>query len=453
VVHHSKNREVTDTDTIAAVATAPGRSGVGVVRVSGPRARQIGESICGVALKPRAMKLAAFKNAEGLELDRGIVLLFEGPRSFTGEDVVELQGHGSPVVLDQLVSRAVELGARIARPGEFTERAFLNDKLDLAQAEAVADLINAGTAQAARAAMRSLRGDFSREIDGVVERLIVVRMMIESAIDFPEEEIDFLSDGQHVAGIDALLEDIKVLGETARQGVLITDGVRVVLAGRPNAGKSSLMNTLAGEDRAIVSDVPGTTRDLVETRIQIDGLPVTLIDTAGLRESTDAIESEGVRRARAELERADVVLYVVDDADGAEGSDEIPDSEVPTIRVLNKCDASARAAGPVASDMNTVAVSALSGAGVAELIATIKQLLGFETVGENGLVARRRHLEAIHAASAHIVAARARLVVDKAGELAAEELRLAQEEFGSITGTVTSDDLLGRIFSTFCIGK
>jgi len=444
---------VTPADTIAAVATAPGRSGVGVVRISGPRAHEIGEVICGVALKPRAMKLAAFKDADGIELDRGIVLLFAGPRSFTGEDVVELQGHGSPVVLDQLVSRAVQLGARVARPGEFTERAFLNDKLDLAQAEAVADLINAGTATAARAAMRSLRGDFSREIDKAVERLTIVRMMIESAIDFPEEEIDFLSDGEHVAGIDSLLNDIKVLGETARQGVLISDGVRVVLAGRPNAGKSSLMNTLAGEDRAIVSHVPGTTRDLVETQIQIDGLPATLIDTAGLRESTDVIESEGVRRAHAELERADVILHVHDDTETSNDASPLPDGESPIVRVLNKCDSSERAPGVVGAGGDAVAVSALTGAGIDALLDAIKQQLGFETVNENGLVARRRHLEAIHAAAAHVVCARRCLVDDKAGELAAEELRLAQEAFGSITGAVTSDDLLGRIFSTFCIGK
>lgn len=443
---------MTTTDTIAAVATAPGRSGVGMIRVSGPAAERIGNAICGVTLAPRSVRLAAFSRADGVLLDRGIALLFKAPHSFTGEDVVELQGHGSPVVLDQLVSRAVELGARIARPGEFTERAFLNDKLDLAQAEAVADLINAGTAAAARAAMRSLSGDFSREIDGVVERLIVVRMMIESAIDFPEEEIDFLSDGEHVERIDALLADIEKLRETARQGVLMSDGVRIVLAGRPNAGKSSLMNVLCGEDRAIVSPQPGTTRDVVEIHIQIDGLPVTLVDTAGLREATDAVESEGVRRAQAELERASLVMLVRDDGD-SEADDVVSVGDVPVLRVLNKCDVTGRPSGPVAQTTDTISLSALTGAGIDDLILAIKKTLGFDSTGESGIVARRRHVEAIRAAQTHVVDAKRRLVADQAGELAAEELRLAQDEFGSITGVVTSDDLLGRIFSTFCIGK
>lgn len=444
---------MTVTDTIAAVATAPGRSGVGMVRISGPRATEIGESICAVTLVPRSAKLAAFRDAGGVALDRGIALLFKAPHSFTGEDVVELQGHGSPVVLDQLVARTVELGARVAAPGEFTQRAFLNDKLDLAQAEAVADLINAGTAIAARAAMRSLSGEFSREVDATVERLMVIRMMIESAIDFPEEEIDFLSDGEYVERIDALLADIERLREAARQGVLMSDGVRIVLAGRPNAGKSSLMNVLCGEDRAIVSAQPGTTRDVVETHIQIDGLPITLVDTAGLRVATDDVESEGVRRAQAQLEQANLVMLVRDDTDGNEADAVDGDDEIPVIRVLNKCDISARSAGPVVGTRDTVALSARTGDGVDALIDMIKNVLGFDSAGESGIVARRRHVEAIRAAHGHVVTARERLVVDRAGELAAEELRLAQEEFGSITGAVTSDDLLGRIFSTFCIGK
>jgi len=446
-----------DRDTIVAVATAPGRGGIGIVRLSGPRAINIGETLCGRTLVPREAQLAGFKDHNGQNLDQGIALCFAAPASYTGEHVVELQGHGSPVVLDLIVARAVALGARMARPGEFTERAYLNGQLDLAQAEAVADLINAGTDAAARAAMRSLSGEFSNRVNACIENLTTLRIMIEAAIDFPEEEIDFLSDSQYVERIDALVAEVATLAASAQQGVLMGSGVRVVLAGKPNAGKSSLMNRLAGEDRAIVSATPGTTRDLIEVNIQIDGLPVTLIDTAGLRDSADDIENEGIRRAHAAMDQASLVLLVRDDTAGEDVADIqtlLPqDQDSPVIVVLNKTDLSGNAAGRNESDRDTYHVSALTGDGIAVLLDAIKDSFGFSSIDENGIVARRRHVESIREAAQHVNLARVRLVTDQAGELAAEELRLAQSSFGNITGAVSSDDLLGRIFSSFCIGK
>ncbi len=445
-------------DTIVALATPPGRGGIGIVRVSGPGVPQVAEAVLGGLPQPRAATLKRFGDGDGGSLDEGIALFFPAPASYTGEDVLELQGHGGPVVTDLIVQRIVSLGVRLARPGEFSERAFLNGKLDLAQAEAVADLIEASSATAARSAVRSLQGDFSRRIQAVVTRLTDLRVFVEAAIDFPDEEIDFLAESDVETRLAALLESLDTLLASTRQGCLLRDGLNVVLAGPPNAGKSSLLNALAQRDRAIVSPVPGTTRDLLEQPVQLDGLALHFTDTAGLRDAGDEIESEGVRRALAAVGTADLVLLVVDDteattADIARLRGELP-AEAELVLVRNKVDLSGTAPGLVqAASPATIALSAKTGAGLAALRDHLKATVGYQQAGETSFIARRRHLEALQVARARVEGARQRLYRERAGELVAEELRLAQQALGEITGPLASDELLGKIFASFCIGK
>jgi tRNA modification GTPase len=444
--------------TIAAIATAPGRGGIGIVRVSGPGCRAVAEALLGRVPQPRAAELHRFRDADGEPIDEGLALYFPGPASFTGEDVLELHGHGGPVVMDLLLRRVLALGARAAEPGEFTQRAFLNDKLDLAQAEAVADLIDSGSAQAARAALRSLQGEFSSQVHDLVEAVLELRMWVEAAIDFPEEEVDFLG----APALDARLQFIRrrfaELAETARQGALLRDGLTLVIAGRPNAGKSSLLNRLAGYDAAIVTPVPGTTRDVLRERIEIDGLPLHVLDTAGLRESPDEVEAEGIRRARRELERADRVLFVVDASDPAAVAAIEQDlaalpTGAPRTVVLNKIDRVGGEPRLEQGDPARVHLSAATGAGLELLRTHLKDCVGFHPAGMSVLSARARHLEALRRARAHVEDAHRLLAERHAGELVAQELTDAQKQLGEITGEVTSDDLLGRIFSSFCIGK
>jgi tRNA modification GTPase len=425
--------------------------------VSGSRAAQIGATIAGCLPTPRQARLARFTDADDIALDVGLILHFPAPHSFTGEDVVELQGHGGPVVLEALVERAVQLGARRARPGEFSERAFLNDKLDLAQAEAIADLIDAGSQRAARAALRSLQGEFSARVHQATEALTLLRVFVEAAIDFPEEEIDFLSSAQLAQHLAAARERLAVAEAGAKQGRLLSQGMHVVIAGRPNAGKSTLLNRLAGYDAAIVTAQPGTTRDLLRERIDLDGLPLHLVDTAGLRaESGDVIEREGIRRARDEMTRADRVLFLIDGSVDPQGSsfeaerDTLP-TGVPVTRVFNKCDLAGHASGP-GDAADTLWICAASGAGVDALRSHLKSAMGYVEDGASAVSARGRHLEALARARAAFDRADA-LLARRQGELVAEELRYAQDALGEITGAVTSDALLGRIFSSFCIGK
>jgi tRNA modification GTPase len=444
-------------DTIVAVATPPGRGGIGIVRVSGPAVKHIAESLLGKLPRPRFATFADFIDATGRSIDRGLALFFPAPHSFTGEDVLELHGHGGPVVIDMVLGRALELGARQAGPGEFSERAFLNGKLDLAQAEAVADLIEAGSESAARSALRSLEGEFSRRVHALVEAFTRLRMVVEAAIDFPEEEIDFLADARVLHELDVLEADIALLLASTQQGVLLHDGMTVVLAGPPNAGKSSLLNALAQSETAIVSHIPGTTRDVLRERIHIDGMPLHIVDTAGLRESHDEIESEGIRRAREQMERADRILLVLDDAVDAGAPAEVMDllpPRLPRTVIRNKIDLTGRDAGiENISGVVEIALSARTGAGLDGLRQHLKACMGFQTAGEGAYIARRRHLDAIRRARDFLVQGRTQLKHSRAGELLAEDLRLAQQALSEITGEFTSDDLLGRIFSSFCIGK
>ena len=445
------------TDTIAAPATPPGRGGVGIVRVSGPDVPKLARALLGACPAPRRAEYRTFHDAAGEVIDAGIALYFPAPHSFTGEDVLELQGHGGPVVLDLILAATLTAGARHARPGEFSERAFLTGKLDLAQAEAVADLIDAASAQAARSALRPLQGVFSARIGVLVEELVQLRTYVEAAIDFPDEEVDFLADGEVGQRIEALRDALEHLRAGARQGRLLRDGMTVVLAGRPNAGKSSLLNALAGHDAAIVTDIPGTTRDVLRERILIDGMPLHIIDTAGLRESADPIEREGVRRAWKAIIDADRLLLIVDDCEGIGAEEEailgrLPEGLARTV-VLNKADLSGRPTGlSEASGEPEIRVCAKTGEGVDLLRKHLKALMGYHE-GEGEFTARRRHLEALDEAAGHLDSAAERLERDRAGELVAEELRLTQHALGQITGEFTSDDLLGRIFANFCIGK
>jgi tRNA modification GTPase len=437
-------------DTIVAIATPPGIGGIGIVRLSGAAAASIATAMLGAVPEPRRATLATFRDDGGTALDTGIALYFAAPASFTGEDVLELHAHGGPRVLASLIDAALALGARRAEPGEFTKRAYLNDRLDLAQAEAVADLIASGSAQAARAALRSLSGRFSQEVDALAERLVSLRMHVEAAIDFPEEEIDFLPDSALAAKLEACAATFAELGTRAEAGRILRDGLRVVIAGPPNAGKSSLLNRLSGEESAIVTEVAGTTRDVLRERIDIDGLVVELIDTAGLREDPDRIEAEGIRRARDALANADAVLWIED----ANSTGAVPDAglpqDVPVTIVHNKIDLTGDMPG--ARDEG-LWISALTGAGVDALRRHLTGLAGYRDLGEGAFTARRRHVEALARAAAHFENGRCALADERAGELLAEELRLAQEALGEITGAVTSDELLGRIFSEFCIGK
>ena len=447
--------------TIAAIATPAGRGGVGIVRISGPASRRIAESLLGEVPPARVATLRPFADAAGEPIDAGLALYFPAPHSLTGEDVLELHGHGGPVVLDVLLRRVLELGARQAAPGEFTQRAFLNDKMDLAQAEAVADLIDSGSAQAARAALRSLRGEFSAQLHELVEAMLELRMWVEAAIDFPEEEVDFLADralGERMEGIRTRFTE---LAESARQGALLRDGLTLVIAGRPNAGKSSLLNRLAGYDAAIVTPLPGTTRDVLRERIEIDGLPLHILDTAGLRESPDEIEAEGIRRAHREIAQADRVLYVVDASDPqALASIDADLAALPTQAertvVLNKIDRTGAAPSAVAGGAGgpaRIALSVTTGAGLGLLREHLKDCVGFHPAADGALSARARHLDALRRARAHVEEAHRLLTERRAGELVAQELTDAQRDLGEITGEVSSEDLLGRIFGSFCIGK
>ena len=446
-------------ETIVASATPPGKGGIAVLRLSGPEVPRIALSMLGRLPIARMATAARFRGTAGETIDFGLALYFPAPRSFTGENVLELHGHGSPVLQELLIARAISLGARRARPGEFSERAFLEDKLDLAQAEAIADLIDAGSQAAAQAAMRSLRGEFSRAVDATEEALIDLRVFVEAAIDFPEEEIDFLSSDELAHRLAVVHERLDAVQRAARQGSLLRDGQVVVLAGAPNAGKSTLLNRLAGYDAAIVTPEPGTTRDLLRERVDLDGLPVTFIDTAGLRAATgDAVEREGMRRALAEMQRADRVLFVIDSAADARGASftaaqaSLPRG-VPITLVLNKADLRADAHAEAApASLPRMHVAAATGNGIDALRAHLKSAAGYSEAGDGTVSARARHLDALRRAADYAERARA-LLARRQGELAAEELRLAQQAIGEITGEFTSDDLLGEIFGSFCIGK
>ena len=440
-------------DTIVAPATPAGRGGVAIVRLSGPAVEAIGEAMLGAMPAARRAEVRTFADAGGEPVDTGLALYFPAPNSFTGQSVLELHGHGGPVVVASLVEAAVRLGARRAGPGEFSQRAFLNDRLDLVQAEAIADLIESGTEQAARAALRSLSGDFSAKIATLQEQLIQLRIYVEAAIDFPEEEIDFLSDDDLRQRIDDCAAGFSNMLSTARTGRLLTDGYQLVIVGKPNAGKSSLLNLLSGQDAAIVTDIAGTTRDILRERIDIDGLGVELVDTAGLRDDPDQIEAEGIRRARAALTTADAALWIRDasDPDGATTRpDELPE-DLPTLVVHNKMDLCETPAVP--DDKFAVFMSAKTGDGLPALKEAIKKIAGYRGAGEGTFSARQRHLDALNDAHRHFEVGVSALEESRSGELLAEELRLSLQALGEILGEFSSDDLLGRIFSEFCIGK
>lgn len=438
-----------------AVATAPGRGGIGVVRLSGRDLGPFASQLTGSIPSPRRAVLARFCDAAGAEIDEGIVLYFPAPHSYTGEDVLELQGHGGPVVMQMLVRRCLELGARLAEAGEFTRRAYLNDKLDLAQAEAVADLIEASTAAAARSAIRSLSGEFSRAVHGLVEQLITLRLLVEGTLDFPEEEINFLQQGDVAGQLNGLIAAVDRLLSGVRQGSLLRNGLHVVLAGQPNVGKSSLLNRLAGEERAIVTPVPGTTRDALRETIQVQGIPLHIVDTAGLRESEDEIERLGIARSWREIERADVVLHMLDARDGMTGADRAIATRLPAdverIVLLNKSDLAGRAPGRESTEGQVALwISAKNGDGMAQLEEELLRVAGWHPGAEGVFLARERHLQALQDTRDRLRQAEAR---QGQLELFAEELRLAQESLWSVTGEFTPDDLLGEIFSRFCIGK
>ncbi|MCF6325108.1 MAG: tRNA uridine-5-carboxymethylaminomethyl(34) synthesis GTPase MnmE [Gammaproteobacteria bacterium] len=445
-------------DTIAAIATAPGRGGVGIVRVSGNKAVAIAEQVLGKRPAPRHADYLNFSDANGDVIDAGIALLFVAPHSFTGEDVLELQGHGGPVVLDMLLQRVIELGARLARPGEFSERAYLNDKLDLAQAEAIADLIDCTSQQAVRSALRSLQGEFSLQINGLLQQLIEVRVYVESALDFPEEEIDFLSDGKVLEMLNSVIATHHNIMQSAQQGALLRDGMSAVIVGRPNAGKSSLLNALASREAAIVTDIAGTTRDVLREQITIDGLPLHIIDTAGLRDSDDVVEKLGIERAYQEIEKADAVLLLLDDSGDAEIERKALIDKLPRgcdYSVLyNKIDLSGRhASSDVVDGISQIALSAKGAEGIDLLREHLKQKMGYNSTAEGVFMARRRHLDALQRAELNLLRGKQQLEHHHSGELLAEELRQAQQALGEITGEFSSDDLLGEIFSSFCIGK
>ena len=442
------------TDTITAQVTPPGRGGVAVVRVSGPLTSAIASAILKQPLIPRTATYLPFYADDDTVIDEGLAIYFPNPHSFTGEDVLELQGHGGPVVVDMILQRVLQLDARLARPGEFSERAFLNDKMDLAQAEAIADLIDAVSAHAARLALRSLQGEFSRDIQLLTDKIIHLRMYIETAIDFTDEEIDFLDDEKLTQQMQDILQNIETIQAQAKQGSLLREGITVVIAGAPNVGKSSLLNQLSGKDTAIVTDIPGTTRDVLRDLVMIDDIPMHIVDTAGLRDSDDVVEQEGMRRAHREMENADLVLYL-QDASHPEEMINLPSSaqERPIIVIRNKIDLLLQQPAFIGHAPVTVTLSAKTGIGIDLLKQQIKKIVGYEQPSEGIYLARRRHLDALARAKQHIYQAHEQLSTVKAGELAAEDLRLAQLAMSEITGEFTPDDLLGRIFSSFCIGK
>ena len=451
-------------DTIAAIATASGAAGIGIVRLSGSRARAIAQQLCGVKLQARRARHVYFQDDDGARLDDGIALYFRAPHSYTGEDVVELQAHGSPPLLAQLLARCLALGARSARAGEFTERAFLEGRLDLAQAEAVADLIGAGSEAAARAARRSLDGEFSRRVHEVIEMLTVLRIHVEAGFDFPDEDIDALATPALLAQLDGVVAALAVLRADAARGLRLADGLHAVIVGAPNVGKSSLLNALAADERAIVSAVAGTTRDLLREQLRLDGLELTLVDTAGLRESPDAIEAEGMRRARGEIGRADLVLLVLDAREPEAPAPALPELApgASVLRLYNKSDAldaatlrreSRDPARRPEHARDALWISARSGLGLDALRARLRELAGAEAAAAGGTFsARARHLEGLDRGGALLAGAQAQLRAGH-GELAAEELRRAQAALGEITAPLDADALLGRIFAGFCIGK
>lgn len=464
-------------DTIVAQATPPGRGGVGIVRISGSCAASIASAMLGHLPKPRYAEYLPFYAAASISgenhiIDRGVALYFPGPHSFTGEDVLELQGHGGPVVMDMLIKQAIALGARLARPGEFSERAFLNDKLDLVQAEAIADLIDCASEHAARAAIRSLQGEFSAYINMLIEQLVQLRLYVESAIDFPEEEIDFLAGGQVGGRLDDIIQALQQARASAHQGALLREGMTVVIAGPPNAGKSSLLNYLACRDAAIVANIPGTTRDVLHEHITLDGLPLHIIDTAGLRDSDDPVEQQGIQRAWDEIARADRILFMVDDAQASQAQPEAEDAlsailrklppRVPVTLVRNKIDVT----GHKPADIGMrdpglrqgvfdaqVGISLKTGVGLDALREHLKASIGYVNGGDGSFMARRRHADALRRACVGLERAAQRFKEHRAGELLAEDLRVAQDTLAEITGAFIADDLLGRIFSSFCIGK
>ena len=451
------------TDTIVAQATAPGRGGVGIIRISGEQASEVAMAVLGHIPKTRYADYCDFKDGEGEVIDQGIALYFQGPNSFTGEDVLELQGHGGQIVLDMLIKRVMEVeGIRIAKPGEFSEQAFMNDKLDLTQAEAIADLIDATSEQAAKSALNSLQGEFSTQVHELVDQVTNLRLYVEAAIDFPDEEVDFLSDGKIAGSLYRIITKLDSVQASAKQGAIIREGMKVVIAGRPNAGKSSLLNALAGKESAIVTEIAGTTRDVLREHIHLDGMPLHIIDTAGLRDTADTVEQIGIERAWAEIETADQVLFMVDGTttDAVDPHEIWPDfidrlpKKLGVTVVRNKADITGEAL-TVTQDHghNVFRISAKTGLGVEELQQHLKSLMGYQSNLEGGFIARRRHLETLELATSHLMIGKEQLEVYQAGELLAEELRMTQMALSEITGKFTSDDLLGKIFSSFCIGK
>ena len=450
-------------ETIVAQATAPGRGGIGILRVSGPLATKVAQAILGKCPKPRMADYLPFKDADGTILDQGIALYFKSPNSFTGEDVLELQGHGGQVVLDLLLKRILQIdGIRLARPGEFSEQAFLNDKLDLAQAEAIADLIDATSEQAVRSALKSLQGEFSKKVNELVDSVIYLRTYVEASIDFPDEEIDFLADGKIEANLRGIINQLEDVRSEAKQGSILREGMKVVIAGRPNAGKSSLLNALAGREAAIVTDIAGTTRDVLREHIHIDGMPLHIIDTAGLRDAIDEVERIGISRAWTEIEQADRIILMLDSSDPesvdlskvrSEFLAKLP-STLPVTIVRNKIDLNGeQASESEQGGYQMISLSAQTHDGVKLLREHLKQAMGFQAGMEGGFLARRRHLDALDKAAEHLQIGLVQLTEFHAGELLAEELRLVQSYLSEITGQFTSDDLLGSIFSSFCIGK
>lgn len=447
-------------DTIVAVATPPGRGGVGVVRLSGKHVSGIASALLGSKPEARRISFHHFRDADGTLIDSGLAIFFAAPASFTGEDVLELQCHGSPVVLDALIARILQLGARLAEPGEFSRRAFLNDKMDLVQAEAIADLINADSIQSARAALRSMQGEFSTSLHELTELLITARMHVEAAIDFPEEELDLMQDKVLLQRLEKAIAFCATIQRQANAGSALREGLHVVIAGQPNAGKSSLLNCLAGYEVAIVTDIPGTTRDVLRERILIDGMPVHVIDTAGLRDATDRVEAEGIKRTRSELGKADHILYVVDasvydEAQLQAALSTLPEDIGVTV-LMNKCDLVSHAESATTNESHhpvRLYVSAVTRQGINELRQHLKNIAGFNNTESGVFLARRRHLDALERTHNHLQQALNNLLMNRSGEIAAEELRLAQNDLAEITGEFTSEDLLGRIFSSFCIGK